>query len=86
LDFGGIYVCSRKIYEYANALPEDKQQQLLTFAEFLRARQFAFDEAKSSAKSAKSMSGIWSYLTSNITKDDLNLLRKEMRQGFPRNV
>jgi hypothetical protein len=65
------------IVEEAKALPPDKQQELLDFAEFLRQRSATRAALKSSA-------GMWRDLEVDITAEDIDSARREMWGKFPR--
>lgn len=66
------------IAEKAKDLPLDKQQELLDFAEFLRARACAKPALKSSF-------GLWEDLGANISAEDIDEARRAMWGNFPRN-
>ncbi|MCW1971073.1 MAG: hypothetical protein KIH69_023435 [Anaerolineae bacterium] len=76
---------AEKIVECVNVLSEDKQQQLLAFAEFLRLYQSSTG-TKTSTSTVRSMFGAWSDVASNITLEDITEMRREMWQGFPRGM
>jgi len=65
------------IVDKAKDLPPDKQQELLDFAEFLRARALPKKPLKSSA-------GLWKDLGVDITDEDIAEARREMWGNFPR--
>lgn len=68
---------AEKIVECVNVLSEDKQQQLLAFAEFLRLYPSS-TETKTSTATVKSMFGVWSDKASNITLEDISEIRRDL--------
>ena len=65
------------IAEKAKELPAHKQQELLDFAEFLRARACPRPPVQSSA-------GLWEDLGVDISAEDIDEARREMWGNFPR--
>ncbi len=67
----------QKVVEKLRALPPEKQQEVLDFAEFL--------EQKNTPKRARrSLLGLWADLGVKITEEDIAEARREMWGNFPR--
>jgi hypothetical protein len=66
----------QQIVEKLRALPPEKQQEVLDFAEFL--------EQKNTPKRARrSLLGLWADLGVKITEEDIAEARREMWGNFP---
>jgi hypothetical protein len=60
-------------------LPTEKQQALLEFAEFLK--------AKTAPKNpSKSIKGLWANAEINLTEEELAVTRKEMWTNLPKDI
>ncbi|MBX3290481.1 MAG: DUF2281 domain-containing protein [Acidobacteria bacterium] len=70
---------TEKVFEKFKALPADRQQELLDFAEFL--------EKKDAPKTPRSsLRGIWADDPSNLTEEDLREARNEMWRGYTKDT
>ena len=67
----------QEISEKARELPTDKQQEVLDFVEFLRAREGAH-------KPLIDPAGLLADLHVDISEDDIAEIRREMWSRFPR--
>jgi hypothetical protein len=67
------------IVEKTRDLPLDRQQEVLDFAEFLRAKSIP-------KRPLKSPEGLWADLDVHITREDIAELRREMWKNFPRDL
>ncbi|MEG3863722.1 DUF2281 domain-containing protein [Microcoleus sp. herbarium12] len=65
------------VLDKLRALPPDKQQQVLDFAEFLQHKIIP-------KRPLKSVKGMWANLDIDITEEDIAQARKEMWGNFPR--
>jgi hypothetical protein len=65
------------VLDKLRALPPDKQQEVLDFAEFLQQKNLP-------RKPLKSVKGLWADLKVDITEEDIAQARKEMWGNFPR--
>jgi hypothetical protein len=65
------------VLDKLRALPPDKQQEVLDFAEFLQQKSI-------SKPPLKSVKGIWANLNIEIAEEDIAQARKEMWANFPR--
>lgn len=65
------------IIENLRVLPEDKQQEVLDFVEFLKAKNLL-------AASSRNIKGMCSDLNVHITEDDITQARHEMWGNFPK--
>jgi len=65
------------VHEEVQALPIDKQREVLNFVEFLRSRTVI-------KKPRKSLYGLCADLNVNVTEEDITEIRKEMWANFPR--
>jgi hypothetical protein len=65
------------VLEKLRALPPDKQQEILDFAEFLQ-------QKNRPKKPLKSVKGMWANLDIEIAEEDIAQARKEMWGNFPR--
>ncbi|MDB9514705.1 DUF2281 domain-containing protein [Kamptonema animale CS-326] len=65
------------VLDKLRALPPDKQQEILDFAEFLQQKSLP-------KKTLKSVKGMWANLDMEITEEDIAQARKEMWGNFPR--
>ena len=65
------------VLDKLRALPLDKQQEVLDFAEFLQQKNLP-------KKPLKSVKGMWADLKVDITEEDIAQARKEMWGNFPR--
>ena len=66
-----------RILEKLEALPPDRRQEVLEFAEFLAAR-YARPRPRRSSR------GLWSGLAVDLTGKDIDDVRRTMWSGFPR--
>lgn len=69
----------QQIAERARELPVDKQQEVLDFVDFLRARNGTATERRSAA-------GALEHLDLDFSEEDLAELRREMWGNFPRDL
>jgi hypothetical protein len=70
---------AEKIAEKMSALPPERQEEVLAFAEFLVGR--------CAAKGPRqSLEGLWADLDIHITDEDITAVRREMWQNFPRDI
>ncbi len=60
-------------------LPPDKQKEVLDFVEFLK-------EKNGTAKTRRSLRGLWKDLNIQITEEDIAEARREMWGNFPRDI
>ena len=67
------------LLEKIRALPVEKQQEVLDFAEFLYQR----NAVKSPRRSIK---GLWANFDVDITEKDIAAARQEMWGNFPRDI
>lgn len=65
------------VLDKLRALPPDRQQEVLDFAEFLQ-------QKLTVKKPLKSVKGMWANLEMDITEEDIAQARKEMWGNFPR--
>src|SRR5438128_6879787 len=65
------------VLQRLRALPPDKQQQVLDFADFLAHKQ-------ASKRPRRSVKGLWADLNVHITEEDVAEARREMWGNFPR--
>ncbi len=65
------------ILEKVQALPAERQQEVLDFLEFLAKRY-------GSSQPRRSLEGLWADLNIQITDDDIAEARREMWGEFPR--
>lgn len=65
------------VLDKLRALPPDRQQEVLDFAEFLQ-------QKLTVKKPLKSVKGMWANLEIDITEEDIAQARKEMWGNFPR--
>ena len=68
---------AEQILEKVDALPAERQQEVLHFAEFLAGRYAAKGPRRSSR-------GLWADLGVEITERDIEEVRREMWANFPR--
>ena len=66
------------IVEAVRALPSDKQQEILEYANRLRA------EAPGPKKPFKSIKGLWAGHGISISAEEIDEMRREMWKDFPR--
>ncbi len=59
--------------------PEDKQQEVLDFVDFLK-------EKNDAVKPLRSLRGLWAGQNIQITEEDIAEARREMWSNFPRDV
>jgi hypothetical protein len=67
----------RSIVEKLKTLPEEKQQEVLDFIEFIQQKA----EAK---RPRRSLKGLWADLGVEINEEDITQIRREMWGNFPR--
>ena len=67
----------QSVLEKMQALPPDKQQEVLDFVEFLQHK-------SSTKRPRRSLKGLWADLGVDITEEDIDEVRKEMWKDFPR--
>ncbi|MEG4036211.1 DUF2281 domain-containing protein [Microcoleus sp. S36b_A4] len=65
------------VLDKLRALPPERQQEVLDFAEFLQQKTLL-------KRSLKSVKGMWANLDINITEEDIAQARKEMWEDVPR--
>jgi hypothetical protein len=65
------------VIEKLRALPADKQLEVLDFAEFLR-------QKRAPKQPRKGVEGLWADLGVTISAEDIEEVRREMWQNFPR--
>lgn len=65
------------IIENLRVLPEDKQQEVLDFIEFLKAKNLL-------TASSREIRGMCSDLDVHITEEDITEARREMWENFPK--
>ncbi len=65
------------VLDKLRALPPERQQEVLDFAEFLQQKTIL-------KRPLKSVKGMWANLDINITEEDIAQARKEMWRDFPR--
>ncbi len=65
------------VLDKLRALPPERQQEVLDFAEFLQQKNIL-------KRPLKSVKGMWANLDINITEEDIAQARKEMWRDFPR--
>ncbi len=70
---------AEKVFEKFKALPVDRQQELLDFAEFLEKKEIP-------KTSRRSLRGIWADDPSNFTEEDLREARNEMWRGYTKDT
>jgi len=68
---------AEQILEMVDALPPERQKEVLHFAEFL-ANRYAAKRARRSSR------GLWADLGVEITEKDIEEARREMWANFPR--
>jgi len=61
------------------ALPPERQQEVLDFAEFLQQKTIV-------KRQLKSVKGMWADLKVDITEEDIAQARQEMWGNFPREI
>jgi len=66
------------ILELLRALPADRQQEVLDFADFLKAKSLP-------RRPLKSLEGLWAGHGISISEEDIAEARREMFGNFPRN-
>ena len=66
-----------KVVEKLHGLPPDKQKQVLEFVESL-------SRENGSTRSLKSLYGLWSDLSIEVSEQDIASARREMWGNFPR--
>ncbi|MGF1602453.1 MAG: DUF2281 domain-containing protein [Thermosynechococcaceae cyanobacterium] len=69
---------SQAVLEKIQALPVDKQQQVLDFIEHL--------QQPSDQKPQKSLKGLWADLDIQISEEELNEVRQGAWRDFPRRL
>ena len=67
------------ILEMVRALPADKQQEVLDFADFLKSKSLPKQPRKSSR-------GLWAGHGVSISEQDIAQVRREMFGNFPREL
>ena len=67
----------QSIVEKLKTLPEEKQQEVLDFIEFIQQKA----EAK---RPRRSLKGLWADLGVEINEEDITQIRREMWGNFPR--
>ena len=65
------------VLDKLRALPPERQQEVLDFAEFLQQKSIV-------KRPLKSVKGMWANLDIDITEEDIAEARKEMWKDFPR--
>ncbi|MEG4626945.1 DUF2281 domain-containing protein [Microcoleus sp. w1-18aA5] len=65
------------VLDKLRALPPERQQEVLDFAEFLQQKTLL-------KRPLKSVKGMWANLDINITEEDIAQARKEMWEDVPR--
>ena len=65
------------VLDKLRALPPERQQEVLDFAEFLQQKSLV-------KRPLKSVKGLWANLDIDITEKDIAEARKEMWKDFPR--
>lgn len=65
------------VLEKLRQLPQEKQQEMLDFAEFLQHK-------TSSRLPRRSLEGIWEGMNVSISKEEIDEARREMWANFPR--
>ena len=65
------------VLDKLRALPPERQQEVLDFAEFLQQKTMA-------KRPLKSVKGLWANLDMDITEEEITEARKEMWGNFPR--
>ncbi len=68
---------SAELLTRISALPPELQREVLDFVEFLGQRQ-------SSKPPKRSSRGLWANLDIEVTEEDIEVARREMWSGFPR--
>ena len=68
------------LLEKLRALPPDKQQEVVDFAEFLRVRYRVPGRAR------RGLEGLWADLDIDLTNDDIDEMRREAWANFPREL
>ncbi len=71
------------LIQVVRALPPDKQQELLAHAERLRAESAAIPARRNFRKSGK---GLWAGMGISISTEDIDEMRREMWEDFPRDA
>ena len=67
----------RAIMEKVKALPDDKQQEVLDFIEFI--------QQKEGVKwPRRSLKGLWADLGVGVSEQDVAEMRREIQENFPR--
>lgn len=67
------------VLDKLRALPPERQQEVLDFAEFLQQKNMA-------KRPLKSVKGLWADLKVDITEEDIAQARQEMWGNFPREI
>jgi len=65
------------ILEKLRALPPEKRQEVLDFAQFL-------EHKSASSRPLRSLKGLWADLGIQITEEDIAEVRREMWGNFPK--
>jgi len=65
------------VLDKLRALPPERQQEVLDFAEFLQQKTMP-------KRPLKSVKGLWANLDMDITEEEITEARKEMWGNFPR--
>lgn len=69
----------QEVIKILGTLPPDKQQTLLTFAEFLQAQ-------TKLPHSRKPIKGMWSDLEIDLSDEDIKQAKQEMWGNFPKEI
>jgi len=67
------------VLDKLRALPPERQQEVLDFAEFLQQKTIV-------KRQLKSVKGMWADLKVDITEEDIAQARQEMWGDFPREI
>lgn len=67
----------RAIMEKVKALPDDKQQEVLDFIEFIQQKEGV-------KRPRRSLKGLWADLGVGVSKQDVAEMRREIQENFPR--
>jgi hypothetical protein len=67
------------VLDKLRALPPERQQEVLDFAEFLQQKTIV-------KRQLKSVKGMWADLKVDITEEDIAQARQEMWGNFPREI